>query len=547
MVFLIITAVIALIILLTIGENVRSERNIRKFLAASYGRPHDNVEERRERIADAANLYLHDVKELPESDIVDDITWNDLEMDEIFVSADHTDSYAGAQYLYSAMRRLDAAEDELHEHDKRAAFFDKNEEKRLAVRRHIYSIGQVDSGCRLIDNIDTLGSAHLKLRWAFPLLGLLLLGTVIAAAVTHNPVTAFLGIVVLMANMIIHTLTKGMVDVQFQTILNAAAVISASKKIAEEVPEFSKDIKPDIEKMSGLLRKARYLIFEKNAEVTNDMFMNILFFFINTFMIDLFCYDIVIDDLDRNAEEFRRIYRFAGSMDYAVSLASYRRYIGDYCIPEFTEKPEMKLKGICHPMIENAVRNDFVQKRSTIITGSNASGKSTFIKSAAIALIMGQSLHTCCGESAVIPRCGVMTSMAVRDDLLSGESYYIREIKYLRRMVELCESGKTMFLAVDEILRGTNTRERIAASKALLEYFSKQNCMVIVATHDMELAEYFAEKCDNFHFCEKVEDGDVVFDYKMHEGISRTSNAIRLLGAMGFPESIVADAEKYVE
>ena len=137
MVFLIITAVIALIILLTIGENVRSERNIRKFLAASYGRPHDNVEERRERIADAANLYLHDVKELPESDIVDDITWNDLEMDEIFVSADHTDSYAGAQYLYSAMRRLDAAEDELHENDRRAAFFDKNEEKRLAVRRHI--------------------------------------------------------------------------------------------------------------------------------------------------------------------------------------------------------------------------------------------------------------------------------------------------------------------------------------------------------------------------------------------------------------------------
>ena len=547
MVFLIITAVIALIILLTIGENVRSERNIRKFLAASYGRPHDNIEERRERIADAANLYLHDVKGLPESDIVDDITWNDLEMDEIFVSADHTDSYAGAQYLYSAMRRLDATEDDLHEHDKRAAFFDKNEEKRLAVRRHIYSIGQVYSGFRLIDNIDTLGSAHLKFRHVFPLLGLLLLGTITAAAVTHNPVTAFLVIVVLMANMIIHTLTKGMVDVQFQTILNAAAVISASKKIAEEVPEFSKDIKPDIEKMSGMLRKARYLIFEKNAEVTNDMFMNILFFFINTFMIDLFCYDIVIDDLDRNAEEFRRIYRFAGSMDYAVSLASYRRYIGDYCIPEFTEKPEMKLKGICHPMIENAVRNDFVQKRSTIITGSNASGKSTFIKSAAIALIMGQTLHTCCGESAVIPRCGVMTSMAVRDDLLSGESYYIREIKYLRRMVELCESGKTMFLAVDEILRGTNTRERIAASKALLEYFSKQNCMVIVATHDMELAEYFAEKCDNFHFCEKVEDGDVVFDYKMHEGISRTSNAIRLLGAMGFPESIVADAEKYVE
>ena len=547
MIFGIIGAIFAGLVLLIALENRRSKRSIGKYLTANYGRPHDNAEERRERIADAANLYLHDVKKLSGTEIVDDITWDDLGMDDIFVSADHTDSYAGAQYLYSRMRRLDATEDELHEHDKRAAFFDKNEEKRLAVRRHLHSIGQVYSGFRLIDNIDIIGSAHLKFRKAFPVLGLLLLGTIIAAAVTHNPVLMFLGIVILMANMIIHTLTKGMVDVQFQTILNAAAVISAARNIAEEVPEFSKDIKPDIEKMSGMLRKARYLIFEKNAEVTKDMFMNILFFFINTFMIDLFCYDIVIDDLDRNAEEFRRIYRFAGSMDYDISLASYRRYIGNYCIPEFTEKPEMELKGVCHPMIKNAVRNDFVQKRSTIITGSNASGKSTFIKSAALALIMGQTLHTCHAESAVIPRCGVMTSMAVRDDLLSGESYYIREIKYLKRMVELCESGKTMFLAVDEILRGTNTRERIAASKALMEYFSKQNCMVIVATHDIELAEYFAEKCDNFHFCEKVEDGNVVFDYKMHEGISRTSNAIRLLGAMGFPESIVADAEKYVE
>ena len=111
MVFLIIGAIITLLILLVVCENYRSKQSIGKYLTANYGRPHDNVEERRERIADAANLYLHDVKELPESDIVDDITWNDLEMDEIFVSADHTDSYAGAQYLYSAMRRLDAAED----------------------------------------------------------------------------------------------------------------------------------------------------------------------------------------------------------------------------------------------------------------------------------------------------------------------------------------------------------------------------------------------------------------------------------------------------
>lgn len=125
MIFGIIGAIFAGLVLLIALENRRSKRSIGKYLTANYGRPHDNAEERREMIADAANLYLHDVKKLSGTEIVDDITWDDLGMDDIFVSADHTDSYAGAQYLYSRMRRLDATEDELHEHDKRAAFLIK--------------------------------------------------------------------------------------------------------------------------------------------------------------------------------------------------------------------------------------------------------------------------------------------------------------------------------------------------------------------------------------------------------------------------------------
>ena len=188
------------------------------------------------------------------------------------------------------------------------------------------------------------------------------------------------------------------------------------------------------------------------------------------------------------------------------------------------------------------IANDIKQKKNVILTGSNASGKSTFIKSVAINLILAQTIFTCTAESACVPRCGVITSMAVRDDLASGESYYIREIKYLKRMTECVKQGRLLFLAIDEILKGTNTKERIAASKAVLRYFNEKNCMLIVATHDVDLAEAFDGLYENFYFCEKLDEEDIIFDYTIHKGICRSSNAIKLLSVIGFPDEIVNSA-----
>lgn len=521
------------------------KKRLETYLKNSYGMPRENIEERYERIGEAAKLFRRDAGDIPDTDKVDDITWNDLGMDDIFIEADHTDSFAGEQYLYSVMRRLDANESELAERDRRAGFFDKNEEKRNKVRKALYKLGQSPSGFFLIDNIDDIGSRHLKHRAVFIILPLVLIACILAAVITRIPIFALIAVTLVAVNMIVHTLVKGSIDVSMQTIFNAVAVINTAKTLTEIVPDMSGDTGAELKKLSGVMKRSAYIVAEKMAEVTNNTVMNIVFFVLNIFMLDLIFFDLIIDELIDKTKNFMNVFRFTGSIDCAVSLASYRRYAEDICIPEFSADNRMSIKGVYHPLIVNAVRNDMDYSRNTIITGSNASGKSTFIKSAAIALILGQTLHICHGESAVIPRCGVMTSMAVRDDVLSGESYYIREIRYLKRMVELCGSGRTMFLAVDEILRGTNTRERIAASKAVMEYFSDQNCMVIVATHDTELAEYFRDKCDNFHFCETVSEGDVVFDYKLHEGISATSNAIRLLGAMGFPEDIVSAAQSY--
>ena len=129
---------------------------------------------------------------------------------------------------------------------------------------------------------------------------------------------------------------------------------------------------------------------------------------------------------------------------------------------------------------------------------------------------------------------------------MSGESYYIREINYLKRIIDYLKEDKLTLCIVDEILRGTNTEERIAASVAILDYLYDKNCLAIVASHDVRISEMLRGKFENCHFSEILEEDDILFDYKVKSGVSKSKNAIKLLKHIGFPEKIVRDAENLV-
>ena len=97
---------------------------------------------------------------------------------------------------------------------------------------------------------------------------------------------------------------------------------------------------------------------------------------------------------------------------------------------------------------------------------------------------------------------------------------------------------------IDEILRGTNTQERIAASAAILEYLQNQNCLAIVASHDIELTRKLGDSYGYYYFCEQMQEKDIAFDYQIREGVSNTKNAIALLECVGFPEIIIRRARQ---
>jgi DNA mismatch repair ATPase MutS len=249
---------------------------------------------------------------------------------------------------------------------------------------------------------------------------------------------------------------------------------------------------------------------------------------------------------ERHNEALRALYRFVGEMDACIAIANFRASGVQTCEPEFTGDRCVAAEGLAHPLLQNPVRYDIVWDRCALVTGSNASGKSTFTKALAINAILAQSVYTCTARKFAMPFARVLSSMALRDDVEGGESYFIVEIKSLRRIISTLDDGMPTLCFIDEILRGTNTAERIAASSALLAYLESQNCLCMAATHDQELTKMLPQY-RQLHFREDLTPEGMTFSYKLLEGPSDTRNAIALLKQMDFPEAILDGASAAVQ
>jgi DNA mismatch repair ATPase MutS len=203
----------------------------------------------------------------------------------------------------------------------------------------------------------------------------------------------------------------------------------------------------------------------------------------------------------------------------------------------------VEFAGLVHPLVASPVGNDGTWDRNTLVTGSNASGKSTFIKALAINAILAQTIHTSFAGRFRMCRARVMSSMAIRDDVQAGESYFVAEVRSLKRILDAAAGDMPVLAFIDEILRGTNTVERISASSAVLRRLEEGSALLMAATHDIELTRILPG-CANVHFRETVDERGVTFDYRLRPGPSATRNAIALLQQLGFGDDIVCSARE---
>ena len=190
----------------------------------------------------------------------------------------------------------------------------------------------------------------------------------------------------------------------------------------------------------------------------------------------------------------------------------------------------LEAKDMYHPLVEEPVANSIYENRCVLLTGSNASGKSTFLKTTAICAILAQTIDTVPAHSYHANFFRVYSSMALKDNLQGNESYYMVEIRSLKRIMDAeKEEGATVLCFVDEVLRGTNTVERIAASSRILQTLAQNGVMCFAATHDIELTQLLKDYYSNYHFKEEIIDDDIIFNYRLNKGSATTRNAIRLL------------------
>ena len=237
-----------------------------------------------------------------------------------------------------------------------------------------------------------------------------------------------------------------------------------------------------------------------------------------------------------------------------VAVGAFRKSMGeDWCVPKLQEAAAGKLflcaKRLYHPLLKEPVPNSLDVRRGVLLTGSNASGKSTFLRAVAVNALLGQTVHTCAATAYQAPFYRIYSSISLRDDLEGGDSYYMVEIKAVKRILDQArqERKRPVLCFVDEVLRGTNTVERIAASTQIMKKLAGGHVLCFAATHDVELTRLLEKEYENFHFEERIEENDIFFPYKLMDGPATTRNAIALLRMLGYEEDITARAEEMAE
>ncbi|WP_024613324.1 MutS family DNA mismatch repair protein [Clostridium sp. Ade.TY] len=478
---------------------------------------------------------------------IDDITWSDLDMNDMFKSMNNTMTSVGEEVLYNILRSPLFNETSLKKREELISFFEENENLAKEIQCKLWKLGK-KKNMSLSDYFyeDKKEVVNNNSKNKLILYNIFSVSPIIFAILSvFNGI--FLGIIVLniILNMYIHKITKDKYENRISDYIYMISIVNCAKKIYDldfkEINENYPNINNNLSKLKGVAKS----VFVDSTNATSDAlaFNEMLNLF---FLREVRTFERINKTLYKNMGDLEKVYEYVGEIDSLIAVASFRTAVNEYCRPSFklNEKREIKFKDIYHPLIKEPVKNSFHINRCILITGSNASGKSTFLRTVAINSLFAQTIYTVFAKEYSSCFLKLYTSMALKDDMLGNESYYMVESKSLKRILDNVDEDIPVLCFVDEILRGTNTIERISASSEILNHLSKENCICIAATHDIELTYILENNFCNCHFQEKIKENNIIFDYKLYSGRSTTRNAIKILSLIGYNKKIVIRAEE---
>jgi DNA mismatch repair ATPase MutS len=232
-----------------------------------------------------------------------------------------------------------------------------------------------------------------------------------------------------------------------------------------------------------------------------------------------------------------------GALEALASLGLVAHDFPAFAWPELVSDLRFEARELGHPLVPATRRvcNDVTgldAGHALVVTGSNMSGKSTLLRSIGVATAMAMAGGPVCAEKLVLGPVRLVTSMRVSDSLAEGASRFYAELRRLSLVVEMAAKAPGVLFLLDEVLYGTNARERLIGSRATLAWLLEHGALGAVSTHDLALADLegpLAGKARNVHFEEQVAGDTMTFDYKLREGVVKSSNALRLMRQLGLP------------
>ena len=243
----------------------------------------------------------------------------------------------------------------------------------------------------------------------------------------------------------------------------------------------------------------------------------------------------------KNREKAGDWFDVIAEIDALNSLANYYFNNDGYIFPEITDGEfSIKAVNLGHPLINKSqlVGNDVDIKKGEfiIVTGANMAGKSTYLRTVGVNLVLAMAGAPVCAVSYSFRPVRLFTSIRTSDSLTENESYFYAELKRLKRIIDEIKSGNEIFIILDEILKGTNSKDKHSGSEALLKQLIQYKATGIIATHDVALGtleKTFSENIKNFCFEVDITDDKLTFDYRLRRGVSQNMNATVLMRQMG--------------
>ncbi|MBO2011718.1 MutS-related protein [Hymenobacter negativus] len=473
---------------------------------------------------------------------LDQQTWTDLNGDELFTLFDGTVSKVGQQCLYHRLRSPQNDAEALREFDEAATFFVEQPKPRGQVQLALNRLTSTEA-YYITDLLS--GNALPALPWtaAAPAMVLLLLATVVGGF--WQPGLWLLSGGLFLVHTLLHFMYRPQIAVGIRPVLQLGSLYRAGRDLAKLTLPLAplQRLTAPLARLGSIVNKVAFLQVEGQLQGDLSMLPWLILQYIKTvLLLDFIVYHSCRQQVEQHASAIRAVFEAVGYADCAVAVAGFRAR-HPHCAPQFEPNGAgLRLVSAYNPLVPGCVPNDLtVTEASILLTGSNMSGKTTFMRAIGLNALLAQTIATCPAKAYTAPFWRVVSSINLADNLPEGKSYYFAEAEAVLGFVQAAENEGGYLFILDELFKGTNTVERIAATQAVLAYLQPRS-LVVASTHDGELGALLHPAFTEYHFSETVTEADWYFDYLLKPGPLTTRNAIRLLARAGYPDAIVQNA-----